>query len=91
MTLAVRFGAIKVIILYDLMLILSYVCIVILFFGKNFFWDSKLCLLILSIPMAGKLIIDIHKKTGKELNYVLASTINFMRVFFILLMIGIIL
>ena len=90
-TLAVRFGAIKVIILYDLMLILSYVCIVILFFGKNFFWDSKLCLLILSIPMAGKLIIDIHKKTGKELNYVLASTINFMRVFFILLMIGIIL
>jgi len=90
-TLAVRFGRYPIIILYDVMIILSYVCILFIFLGKTFYWDLSLCLLMFSLPIAIKLIIDIHNKFGKELNSVLSDTANFMRVFSTLLIIGIVL
>ncbi len=92
-TLAVRFGSNSIIVLYDLMITLPYVAIGILFFSKNqnFFYDATLSLILLSMPMAINLIIDIHRKKNHELNKVLIKTTIFMRVFFILLMIGIIL
>ena len=73
------------------MIILSYVCILFIFLGKTFYWDLSLCLLMFSLPIAIKLIIDIHNKFGKELNSVLSDTANFMRVFSTLLIIGIVL
>ena len=90
-TLAVRFGFKPIIILYDLMIILSYVSIGILFFSKNFVWNFSLFLLALTIPMAINLLIDIHRKKDKELNSVLIKTIIFMRLFSFILIIGIIL
>ena len=90
-TLAVRFGFKPIIILYDLMIILSYVSIGILFFSKNFVWNFSLFLLALTIPMAINLLIDIHRKKDKALNGVLIKTIIFMRLFSFILIIGIIL
>ena len=85
-TLAVRFGIKPIIILYHLMIIFSYISIIILFFK----WESPfgLYLVLLSIPVAIKLMLDINKKTGKALNYLLADTALFMRLFSILLVIG---
>ena len=92
-TLAVRFGKKPVIVLYDLMLLFPYLCISILFFSKNemFFFDLSLCLILLSFPVAISLILDIHNKKNKELNIILIRTTLFMRIFFILLIIGIML
>ena len=73
------------------MIILSYVCIFFIFFGKTFYWDLSLCLLIFSLPIGIKLIIDIHNKFGEELNSILSDTANFMRIFSTLLIIGIML
>ena len=90
-TLAVRFGSNFVSNLYKTMISLPYIFIVILFFRESFFWNLSLCLLLLSIPIAVKLIIDINKIHGSELNYLLIRTSNFMRLFFVLLFIGIML
>ncbi len=90
-TLAVRFGVFPIIIMYDLMITFAYVCILILLNRPVFYWDLDLCLLLLSIPIAIKLMIDIHIKDGKELNVVLIGTSNFMRIFFLLLILGILL
>ena len=91
-TLAVRFGRLSVIVLYDLMILFPYIAIGILFFSKDaFFLDFSLCLLLLSLPIAIGLTIDIHKKKNKELNNILIRTSFFMRSFFMLLIIGIIL
>ena len=90
-TLAVRFGSYPIIIMYDLMIILSYLSILVLLNRPDFYWDLNFFLLFLSLPMSIKLIIDIHIKHGKELNSVLIGTSNFMRVFFLLLILGILL
>ena len=90
-TLAVRFGKKPIIFLYDAMLILPYVCIFLVFIRDNFYWDLGLCLLLFSIPIAVKLIIDIHNKEGEDLNSVLIGTISFMKTFSMLLILGIIL
>jgi len=90
-TLAVRFGVFPIIIMYNLMITCAYVCILILLNRSIFYWDLDLCLLFLSIPIAIKLMIDIHIKDGKELNVVLIGTSNFMRIFFLLLILGILL
>jgi len=90
-TLAVRFGKKPIIFLYDAMLILPYVCIFLVFIRDNFYWDLGLCLLLFSIPIAVKLIIDIHNKEGEDLNSVLIRTISFMKTFSMLLILGIIL
>ena len=90
-TLAVRFGVFPIIIMYNLMITCAYVCILILLNRSIFYWDLDLCLLFLSIPIAIKLMIDIHIKHGKELNAVLIGTSNFMRTFFLLLILGILL
>ena len=90
-TLAVRFGKFPVIILYDLMMILPYFFIIILLNRSVFFMDYDLLLTFLSLPVAIKLIIDIHNKKDVQLNEVLFGTSNFLRLFFILLFIGIIL
>tara|TARA_Y100001960_G_scaffold330310_1_gene424013 strand:- start:3202 stop:4095 length:894 start_codon:yes stop_codon:yes gene_type:complete len=92
-TLAVRFGKKPIIFLYDLMILLPYICIGILFFNKNglFFFDLTLYLLLLSVPVAISLIIDIHNKQNKELNNILIRTALFMRIYFMLLIIGIVL
>ena len=89
-TLAVRFGAFPVIILFDTMIILSYLFIIILFW----YWNSlsyALYLQILSIPVSIKLIIDIHNKKGQELNDVLKNVCYFYEIFSLLLILGIIL
>tara|TARA_B100001123_G_C15288944_1_gene1016723 strand:+ start:811 stop:1695 length:885 start_codon:yes stop_codon:yes gene_type:complete len=90
-TLAVRLGKYPIIILYDLMIVASYVCIFFLFIGHDFYFHLGFCLLLLSIPIAAKLIIDIHNKDGSKLNLVLLNTSNFMRTFFILLILGLML
>ena len=90
-TLAVRFGKFPIIILYDLMMILPYFFIIILLNRSVFFMDYDLLLTFLSLPVAIKLIIDIHNKKDVQLNEVLFGTSNFLRLFFILLFIGIIL
>ena len=92
-TVAVRFGRKAIILLYDLMIVFPYICISILFFNKNglFFFDLTLCLLLLSVPVAISLIIDIHNKHNKELNNILIRTALFMRMYFMLLMVGIVL
>ena len=75
------------------MILLPYICIGILFFNKNglFFFDLTLYLLLLSVPVAISLIIDIHNKQNKELNNILIRTALFMRIYFMLLIIGIVL
>ena len=88
-TLAVRFGSTFVTILYDCMIIFPYLCILLLLTQHHFYLNLDLCLVFLSIPMAVKLIIDIHTKNGSDLNLVLYRTSNFMRLFFVLLLIGI--
>ena len=90
-TLAVRFGIYPVIIMYDLMIIFAYLCILVLLNRPTFYWDLDLCLLFLSVPIAIKLMIDIHIKNGKALNAVLIGTSSFMRIFFLLLILGILL
>ena len=89
-TLAVRFGAFPVIILFDTMILLSYFFIIILFWS----WSSQsyaLYLQILSIPVSIKLIIDVHNKNGRELNDVLKNVCYFYEIFSLLLILGIIL
>ena len=88
-TLAVRFGSTFVKILYDKMIIFPYLCVLLLLTRHHFYLNLDLCLVFLSIPMAVKLIIDIHTKNGSDLNLVLYRTSNFMRLFFVLLLIGI--
>ena len=90
-TLAVRFGFYSIIIMYDFMIILAYICILALLIRPTFYFDLSLCLLFLSIPIAVKLMIDIHSKKKEDLNSVLMGTSNFMRIFFLLLILGILL
>jgi len=73
------------------MIFSPYLCVLVLFNSSTFYWDLDLLLTFLSLPIAIKLIIEMHTKYGKELNEVLIGTSNFMRVFFILLMLGILL
>ena len=90
-TLAVRFGFYSIIIMYDFMIILAYICILALLIRPTFYFDLSLCLLFLSIPIAVKLMIDIHSKKKEDLNRVLIGTSNFMRIFLLLLILGILL
>ena len=87
-TLAVRFGAYKIILLYDVMLICSYLSIIILILKAGIYNQLGFLLLFLSFPIALQLMIDIHKKTGKELNLILARTAILLRTFTFLLIIG---
>ena len=48
-------------------------------------------LLFLSLPIAIKLIVDIHKSSGQQLNLILFRTAILIRTFAILLIIGILL
>ena len=90
-TLAVRFGANKITILYDIMILASYLSIIILIFKEGIYNQSGMFLLFLSFPIAIKLMIDIHQTSGKELNFILARTALLIRIFSILLIIGILL
>ena len=90
-TLVVRFGVNKITILYDIMIISSYLSILILIFKQDFYNQIGILLLFLSLPIAVKLIIDIHKTSGKELNLILYRTAILIRTFSILLLIGILL
>jgi hypothetical protein len=53
--------------------------------------DLDLLLVFLSLPVSIKLIVDMHNKEKEQLNQVLFGTSNFLRLFFILLLIGIVL
>jgi len=88
-TLVVRFGINKITILYDVMIISSYLSILIFIFRNGIYNHLGVLLLLLSLPIAIKLIIDIHKMTGKELNFILYRTALLIRTFSILLIIGI--
>jgi 1,4-dihydroxy-2-naphthoate octaprenyltransferase len=88
-TLVVRFGINKITILYDIMIISSYLSILIFIFRDGIYNHLGVLLLLLSLPIAIKLIIDIHKMSGKELNLILYRTALLIRVFSILLIIGI--
>ena len=90
-TLAVRFGANKITILYDIMILASYLSITILIFKEEIYTQSGMFLLFLSFPIAIQLMIDIHQTNGKELNFILARTALLIRIFSILLIIGILL
>ena len=88
-TLVVRFGINNITILYDIMIISSYLSILIFIFRDGIYNHLGVLLLLLSLPIAIKLIIDIHKMTGKELNLILYRTALLIRTFSILLIIGI--
>lgn len=88
-TLVVRFGINKITLLYDIMIISSYLSILIFIFRDGIYNHLGVLLLLLSLPIAIKLIIDIHKMTGKELNVILYRTALLIRTFSILLIIGI--
>ena len=88
-TLVVRFGINNITILYDIMIISSYLSILIFIFRDGIYNHLGILLLLLSLPIAIKLIIDIHKMTGKELNLILYRTVLLIRTFSILLIIGI--
>ena len=90
-TLAVRFGKYPIIILYDLMMLLPFLCVILLLYSSTFIMDYDPLLVFLSLPVAIKLIVDMHNKVKEKLNEVLFGTSNFLRLFFILLLIGIIL
>ena len=90
-TLAVRFGKYPIIVLYDLMMLLPYLCVIILLTNSTFMMDLDLLLVFLSLPVSIKLIVDMHNKEKEQLNQVLFGTSNFLRLFFILLLIGIVL
>jgi len=88
-TLAVRFGKSKITLLYDIMLLGSYLFIIILIFKEGFLNQLGLFLLFLSFPIAVKLIFDIHKQSGEALNLILVRTAILLRTFAFLLIIGI--
>ena len=88
-TLVVRFGVNKITILYDVMIMFSYLSILIFLFRQGIYNELGILLLFLSMPIAIKLIIDIHKTSGKELNVILYRTAILIRTFSILLILGI--
>ena len=90
-TLAVRFGIKKITLLYDIMIVCSYLSILFLFFDLRFKNKFELLLIFLSLPISVKLIYDIHRFEGKELNIILARTALLIRLFSALLFLGIIL
>ena len=85
----VRFGVNKITILYDVMIMFSYLSILIFLFRQGIYNELGILLLFLSMPIAIKLIIDIHKTSGKELNVILYRTAILIRTFSILLILGI--
>ena len=90
-TLAVRFGVTIITIVYDIMIISAYVSILIFMFIEGILTQSSMFLLFLSLPIAIKLIVDIHKSHGQKLNLILFRTAILIRTFAILLIIGILL
>ena len=60
-------------------------------FKEGIYNQSGMFLLFLSFPIAIKLMIDIHQTSGKELNFILSRTALLIRLFSILLIIGILL
>ena len=90
-TLVVRFGVQKITILYDIMILCSYLSILTFIFIDRIYNNLGIFLLFLSLPIAIKLIIDIHQTSGKGLNLILFRTAVLIRTFSILLMIGILL
>ena len=88
-TIVVRFGLVVSKVIFSLMLVLPFIAIFILFL----FWDYHFpfALLLFLIPFAVKLMVDITYKHGSELNQVLINTINFLRMFSLILMIGLLL
>ncbi len=87
-TLAVRFGSTRITLLYDIMILSSYLSIVVFILKEGIYNESGFFLLFLSLPVAIKLIFDIHKSTGSELNFILIRTALLVRIFSILLIIG---
>lgn len=85
-TIVVRFGLGISRLIFVLTLVLPFVVIFILFL----FWDYHypFALLLFLMPSAIKLMIDISYKQGSELNQVLDGTINFLRIFSLVVMIG---
>ena len=90
-TLAVRFGIKKITLLYDIMIVCSYLSVLFLFFDLRFNDKFELLLIFFSLPIAVKLIYDIHRFKGKDLNIILARTALLIRLFSFLLLLGIIL
>ena len=90
-TLAVRFGVNAITIFYDIMIICAYLSILIFMFMEGFLDQLGMFLLFLSLPIAIKLIVDIHKSSGQQLNVILFRTAILIRTFSILLIIGILL
>ena len=73
------------------MMLLPYLCVILLLTNSTFMMDLDLLLVFLSLPVSIKLIVDMHNKEKEQLNQVLFSTSNFLRLFFILILIGIVL
>ena len=90
-TLAVRFGVTIITIVYDIMIISAYVSILIFMLIEGILNQSSMFLLFLSLPIAIKLIVDINKSSGQQLNFILFRTAILIRTFTILLIIGILL
>ena len=90
-TLAVRFGVTIITIVYDIMIISAYVSILIFMLIEGILNQSSMFLLFLSFPIAIKLIVDINKSSGQQLNFILFRTAILIRTFTILLIIGILL
>lgn len=68
-TLAVKIGRKNAIMLFKLFVILSYIPPIFLSYITNNF---LFLLVFISIPIAVKLIVDITRKSGKELNFLIA-------------------
>jgi len=90
-TLAVRFGISIITIVYDIMILSAYLSILTFIFIEGFLNQLGMFLLFLSLPIAIKLIVDIHKSSGQQLNLILFRTAILIRTFSILLIIGILL
>ena len=73
------------------MIVCSYLSVLFLFFDLRFKDKFELLLIFLSLPISVKLIYDIHRFKGKELNIILARTALLIRLFSFLLLLGIIL
>lgn len=87
-TLAVRIGKAKAIVLYRLLIVISYLSIVILFAVTN---NPLILLPFVLMPYALKLFKEVAVKQGVELNSVLAGTAKHLFLFGLLTVLGFIL
>ena len=73
------------------MILSSYLSILAFIFIDRTYNNLGIFLLFLSLPIDIKLIIDIHQTSGEKLNLILFRTAVLIRIFSILLIIGILL